>query len=97
MGIEKQRVSGIENGHIPMGKELLERFCKAFKVKPYEFYLDEETPVIANKKEEAILYKYREAEALAVAERVEHYMKYVIDEEHAKRGQKPGDKGKRKK
>ncbi|MEW6115611.1 MAG: helix-turn-helix transcriptional regulator [Nitrospirota bacterium] len=79
MGIERQRVSGIENGHIPMGKELMERFCKAFNVEPYEFYINEKTPIITDKREHFHLQKYRRVEELGMVEELDDMTDFLIN------------------
>lgn len=71
-----------ESGLKGIGKNVLEKLCVVFNVRPYEFYLETETPIIQDKSEKEILNIYREAKELggAVAEKIPQYARFIITE-----------------
>lgn len=67
-----------EAGVKGIGKDVLLKLCKIFKVKPYAFYIDSKAPYLANSREREIVLKHREAEKLGVAEMIEQFSDFVI-------------------
>lgn len=90
---KKPRISALENGKEGMGKAIMERLCRTFNIRPYEFYLEPDTPIIEDEKEKELLYTFREAKALGdvVAENIPKYGRFIIQET-----KKPKEKGVRK-
>jgi len=79
VGSTPQRISGIENGREPMGKAMMEKICGQLNVRPWEFYIEEDTPLITDSSEKRQLELFREARALGVAEEVTRYGMYQIE------------------
>lgn len=75
-------VSDWERGVKGVGKDILEKLCKILKAKPYEFYIDNETPILIDKEEKELLITYREAKELGliVAEKIPQYGRFVVNE-----------------
>jgi len=67
-----------ESGSKGIGKSVLLKLCRIFKVKPHAFYVDKNVPYISSSREQVIVYKFREAENLGVAEMIEQYNDYMI-------------------
>ena len=80
IGTTPQRLSAYETGRDGMGKDYMERVCKALKIQPWEFYLTEQTPIIADEYELEALDRARRAQAAGVAEDVAKYGEYRITE-----------------
>ncbi|MBI5847516.1 MAG: helix-turn-helix transcriptional regulator [Nitrospirae bacterium] len=56
----KTKISALENGKEGLGKELMAKLCTALQVKPAEFYLESDTPIINNSDELKIIKTLRE-------------------------------------
>jgi transcriptional regulator with XRE-family HTH domain len=78
-----------EAGTKGIGKKVLVKLCKFFNVKPYAFYADEKMPHTINAREQGIVYKYREAEKLGVADLIEQFGDFMVAQ--AKNKQKAGN------
>lgn len=59
--IPKSLISAAENDKRGIGKDIMTRICKALNVQPYEFYLDENTPLPATELEKKALFMARAA------------------------------------
>ncbi len=68
-GIGQTKISAYENG-LGFDKETLIRLCEAFKVKEWEFDLEEATPVVKDDREQQDLAIRRESERLGIADQV---------------------------
>ncbi len=49
-------ISDWERGIKGIGKDVLERLCNIFKVRPYEFYIEDDTPLPSSELEQKILF-----------------------------------------
>ena len=76
------RLSAYEAGREGMGKDIMMRICRVLGVRPYEFFLEEDTPVVEDKAERELIQIIREARKYnnAVAENIYSYGKFVIAE-----------------
>lgn len=90
-GVTKQRISAIENGREGMGKYLLAQACDALKARTWEFYIEEDTPIITDPGEQQKVYRYRLEQDLGIAEEVARYEDYRIDQ--AKKKETTGAEG----
>ena len=75
--IPKSLISGAENNKRGIGKDILSRLCKALNVQPYEFYLDEKTPLPISDLERKAIYAVREAEHSGVGYIAEETCTYL--------------------
>jgi transcriptional regulator with XRE-family HTH domain len=70
IGTTPQRLSSYETGRDGMGKDYMERVCKALIVDPWEFYWTEKTPIVRDANEMADILQRREAEKVGIADMV---------------------------
>ena len=94
--ISKALISDAENNKRGIGKDVMMRICKALNVQPYEFYIDDSTPLPATELEKKALYMARSAENSKldyIAEEIVEYGNQRI--ERVKKDQKKAgvDKG----
>ena len=82
-------IASIEGGR-GMSDETLAKFCAAMKVDVWQFFLTEETPIVSNEEEHQALKRRRQAKALNVAEDVEKYETFRIED--AKKSSQPAEK-----
>lgn len=80
IGVVPSVINDILAGRRPMGKDTMQRLCKALDVDLWEFYWTEDTPVISDEKEREALALFREAEALGVAGDMEKYGRFRVRE-----------------
>lgn len=80
IGVDGVVIAQIEGAIRGMGKVVMSRLCKALNVYPYEFYIDNDTPVAYDEIEKETLFTLREAKKLGVAEEIPKYGKYLIQE-----------------
>lgn len=74
-------ISNYETGAERMHPDYIERICTALgDVRPWEFYLEDDTPIIQSEKEKQALLIIRQAEVLRVAEDIVHYGEYRVKE-----------------
>ncbi len=78
-GIGQTKISAYENG-LGFDKETLVRLCEAFKVKEWEFDWEESVPIVKDEREQYALDLFRQANALGVAEDIEKYETFRIEE-----------------
>lgn len=74
-----------ERGIKGVGKASLSVLCHVFNVKPYEFYIEDDTPIAKDETEKKWLYIMREAEPLHLREEIERYGHFAIENEKAKK------------
>jgi len=86
IGTTPQRLSAYETGRDGMGKDYMERICRALQVEPSEFYWTDKTPEIKDPEEQAALDRYRREQAVGVAEDVAKYGEFRISEAKKKSG-----------
>lgn len=55
----KPQISAIENGKKGLGKELQEKICTKLNIKLYEFYIENETPIIIDAEEMKVIAAMR--------------------------------------
>lgn len=69
-----------ESGVKGIGKNVLEKLCVIFNVRPYEFYIEDKTPLITDEDEKDLLITFREAKELggAVAEKIPEFGRFII-------------------
>ena len=79
LNLDKDKISAYENAHIVMGKGMMMRFCKALHVRPWEFYIEDDSPLVTDSSEQQQLELFREARELGVAEEVTRYGRYQIE------------------
>lgn len=80
VGVHPSVINDILGDRRPIGKDTLMRLCKALGVGPWEFYIDESTPVVTDNKEREALKIFREAGPLHVAEEIQRYGKFLVKE-----------------
>ncbi len=90
IGTTPQRLSAYETGRDGMGKEYMERVCRALSIRPVEFYFEESTLIVADDQEQAALDRYRREQAAGVAEDVAKYGEFRIGEAK-KKSEAPGE------
>ena len=75
------RLSAYENGREGMGKDIMTRICKALSVEPYEFFLFDKAPIIADSIEQNLLQTYRAIKHIdpIVADDVIKYGKWRLE------------------
>jgi transcriptional regulator with XRE-family HTH domain len=78
VGMDKTKISAYENAHAVMGKDVMTRFCNALSVQPWEFYVDEETPIVTSGLEQRAIYMVREAEKEHLDYVAEETVEYAI-------------------
>lgn len=61
--ISKALISDAENNKRGIGKDVMMRICAALNVQPYEFYIDDSTPLPATELEKKALFMARAAES----------------------------------
>lgn len=66
----KSRISGIENGRVGMGKDVMMRVCRALTVNSWEFHLTDKTPIIKDRQELEDIQQRREADLVGIADMV---------------------------
>jgi plasmid maintenance system antidote protein VapI len=79
-----------------ISEDIISKICKALKIKPAEFYIEADTPIIANEKEKQLLEKYREAEELNVQDKISMIAQWTIDNARNEKQKSDSDKTKRK-
>lgn len=82
IGVDGVVIAQIEGSIRGMGKSIMSRICKALDIQPYEFYIDEKTPLPASELEKKALYMAREAEHSHldyIAEEIIEYGKQRIE------------------
>jgi len=85
IGSLPQRVSAYENGREGMGKDYMDRVCKALNADPWEFYVTSRTPIVTDKGEREALELYRAEKAAGVSEDVAKYGRFRIEEARKKK------------
>lgn len=81
LGILSQNlISQWEIGMKSFGKENLQKFCQILKCQPYEFFIDEDTPIIKDRDEQEALFRYRKEKLLGIAEDVIRFSNYMMGE-----------------
>lgn len=78
IGTTPQRLSSYEVGRDGMGKEYMERVCKALEAEPWEFFVKNDTPIVRDKKEQNYLALLRRAEDMGIAEKVLDYCTFEM-------------------
>lgn len=90
IGTTPQRLSAYETGRDGMGKDYMERICNKYDIRPWEFYLEDDTPVISESIEKDLNYTIRKAEKLGVAEDIVKYSRFLVQEaKRQKKKEKP--------
>lgn len=77
LGISQGLIPKLEGGTKGIGKNLLTRLCSILKVRPYEFYIEKDTPLVNTDLEKKALYMVREAEKMQVAYIAEEAIAYT--------------------
>ena len=87
IGVDGNVIARIEGNILGLGKKSMSKICNVLNVKPYEFFIEEDTPVIENEYEKEVLKISREAKALGnmVAESISKYGRFIIAETQKKR------------
>lgn len=81
MGVQTISVISLwETGVKGVGKSVLEQLCWLFETQPYEFFIDDSTPIAKEGQERELFYKIREAEALHLGEDLKSYVSFRIQE-----------------
>jgi transcriptional regulator with XRE-family HTH domain len=78
IGTTPQHVNSILRGERGIGPDIMARICRELKIEPWEFFIDDKTPIVRNDKEKERLFLYREEERLGVAEEVIRYETFKI-------------------
>lgn len=69
---EPSYINNILQGRRNLSDEMIERICKALNIRPYEFYIEKDTPIVSADTEKKCIMLTREAENKG--------MKHIIDE-----------------
>lgn len=82
IGITPEYLNKLIKGHRGLSDDIQARLCNALKLRPDEFYIDNETPILQDNNEQELMNIYREAKDLGtiVAEKIPEYGKFVIKE-----------------
>jgi chorismate mutase len=75
-----------EAGSKGIGKNLLLKMCRTFKVTPCVFFVDEKCPIISSSRESELLVKLREAEKHGVDDMIEQFSVFIVDQARKKQG-----------
>ena len=78
IGTYAPRLSALESGSLGMGKEIMARICTALKCRPYELFIDEDTPIITDAHLRHAISLMRRAEEMGVAEKIEEYGEFLV-------------------
>lgn len=90
------RLSAYETGREGMGKDIMMRICKSLNVRPYEFYIENDTPIPATDLERKALYTAREAEKIGAGNIAEEAIEYTAHRLQVIKKQKKDGIGKSK-
>ena len=69
-----------EHGIKGVGKNAMSVLCNVFNVQPYEFYIDEDSPIAKDELEKNMLNMLRQAEQLGLREEIERYARFALEE-----------------
>lgn len=78
IGVDGNVIARVEGSILGMGKKMMIKLCDVFKVNPYEFYIEHDTPLPATDLEKKALYMAREAEQLHVEYIAEESLEYTL-------------------
>lgn len=75
-------VSAMEHGKRTLTDRKIEILCEKLNYKYFEFFIEDEDPVIKEEDEKSLLHTYREAKELggAVAEKIPQYGRFLLTE-----------------
>jgi len=94
VGVDGNVIARIEGNILGLGKKLMLKICSVLNVKLYQFFLEDDIPIIQDETEKEILYTIREAKPLGVAESISKYGRFIIAETQKK--ETPGIRKSRK-
>jgi transcriptional regulator with XRE-family HTH domain len=102
MNVQPSYINAICKGRKYVSESTLLRLCAALKAKPWEFYIDSQTPVLVDNFDQEMLKIFHEAKSLGRAGEALRAVKFVISEAYAATELLPkkleqGEIGKRKK
>ncbi len=78
-GTSKGYISDIERGIRNLGKDVMERFCKTFKVESWEFHITNNSPIASTNLQSKALEMAKEAEISHVEYVAEENIEYTIN------------------
>jgi transcriptional regulator with XRE-family HTH domain len=70
VGVDAAYINNVLQERRSLGKDVMERICRAMKIQPWEFYVDESTPVVLDDLEHRAVELIRAARPLGVAEEI---------------------------
>lgn len=92
IGVDGNVIAQIEGAIRGMGKSIMARLCSAMKVHPWEFYIDQDTPITADASERSVVETLRSARPLGVAEDFVKYGRFLVEDAKRMRREKPKKK-----
>lgn len=79
-----QYISDIRRAVRSMGADIQNRICEKLKIRPWQFYIESDTPIVADQEEAVVLKEFRQAKQLGKADDVLRYERFVIAEAQGK-------------
>jgi len=76
--MKESHISEMEHGKRNITDKTIQKLCEWWGISPYEFFIEENTPFIKDKKEREHLLKFRQAENLGVGDEAREILDYVI-------------------
>jgi transcriptional regulator with XRE-family HTH domain len=80
IGTPSSRLSAYETGKAGLGKGMIMRICKALDVEPYEFFIDESTPICRDDFEKISLLRLRQAREMGLAAKIDSFITFTLTE-----------------
>ncbi|MBF0330266.1 MAG: helix-turn-helix transcriptional regulator [Nitrospirae bacterium] len=71
------RLSAYETGREGMGKDIMLRICEALNIKPYEFYIENDTPIVSSAEERRCILITREAKEKGLQHIINESLSYA--------------------
>lgn len=96
INMRESNVSDMENNRRSITDKVIDQLCNKLNIQPYEFVINEKTPIIINEKERLHIQKFREAEQLQVDNEVSLITQWVIEKASNEKPENNPDKSKKK-
>ena len=66
VGVDGSVIHQVERCETGLGKDLMSRLCNQLKIRPVEFFIEKNTPVVCDEVERIVLMQVRQAERLGM-------------------------------
>ena len=80
IGAKESHISEMESGKRAISDRVISILQDKLNIRPYEFFINNETPILKDGEESRHISDYREAEKLMIADKVDSYMSFIIKE-----------------